>query len=180
MKKKDAVKVLAACKDFEDERGLYQALIEKAGHLFLFFPRFHCEFSAIEYYFSLAKQNARKNCDYTWAGLKKAIPLALDAIPLAHIRNCFVHCQENIKVYTEVKEDASYEEIEAKMKLYKSHRRVYVSGNLKQKLTASPDACSCVQCQTSQAVMSMSDTDTEKSEKHRQEGQREEREERKE
>ena len=57
--------------DFLAQKGAIAEIIEKAGHKCIFYPKFHCELNFIERYWGAAKNYARKNCDYSWAGLKK-------------------------------------------------------------------------------------------------------------
>jgi len=51
-------RVLALQEDFQSERPLIQTIIEKAGHVCLFLPRFHCELNAIEMLWGYAKYRA--------------------------------------------------------------------------------------------------------------------------
>ena len=41
-------RVLALQEDFQTEKPLIQSVIEDAGHICLFLPRFHCKLNAIE------------------------------------------------------------------------------------------------------------------------------------
>lgn len=50
-----AKRVLSLQQDFIDEKPLLQTYIEKAGHVCLFFPKFHCELNAIELYWGFGK-----------------------------------------------------------------------------------------------------------------------------
>jgi len=40
--------VLSLQEDFRSEKPLIQSLIEDAGHIYLFLPRFHCKLNSIE------------------------------------------------------------------------------------------------------------------------------------
>jgi hypothetical protein len=51
-------RVLALQADFQSERPLIQTVIENAGHVCLFLPRFHCELNAIEMLWGYAKYRA--------------------------------------------------------------------------------------------------------------------------
>ena len=51
-------RVLALQEDFQNEKPLIQTVIEDAGHVCLFLPRFHCELNAIEMLWGYAKYRA--------------------------------------------------------------------------------------------------------------------------
>jgi hypothetical protein len=51
-------RVLSLQEDFRNERPLIQTIIENAGHVCLFLPRFHCELNAIEMLWGYAKHRA--------------------------------------------------------------------------------------------------------------------------
>jgi hypothetical protein len=62
---------LAREPDFKNHKpGLEEAVLN-SGHLFDNYQKFHCETNWIERYWKGSKDNARKNCDYTFASLKK-------------------------------------------------------------------------------------------------------------
>ena len=52
-------RVLSLQVDFRTEKPLVQSIIEDAGHVCLFLPRFHCELNAIELLWGFAKHRAR-------------------------------------------------------------------------------------------------------------------------
>ena len=49
-------------------RSRLQEIVEEAGHIFLLYPKFHCELNWIEFYWDHCKYFARKHCNYTLAG----------------------------------------------------------------------------------------------------------------
>ncbi|CAG8607764.1 3670_t:CDS:2, partial [Cetraspora pellucida] len=59
--------ILANQPDFQEQWGLIQEEIEKRGHK------------------GAMKAYARQKCDYTWTGLCRTVPEALDSIPVKHI-----------------------------------------------------------------------------------------------
>jgi len=69
-------RVLALQGDFQSERPLIQTVIENAGHVCLFLPRFHCELNAIEMLWGYAKYRActpydsRARCTLNWPGIQ--------------------------------------------------------------------------------------------------------------
>jgi hypothetical protein len=72
--------------DFQDQKSLVQQVIEAAGHLCIFLPKFHCELNFIEFFWSAMKKYLRDNCDYTFATLKENMPKALASIQLSTIQ----------------------------------------------------------------------------------------------
>jgi hypothetical protein len=76
---------LAREPDFKNQKpGLEEAVLN-SGHLFDNYPKFHCETNWIERYWKGSKDNARKNCDYTFASLKKNLNKYMDEVPLIHV-----------------------------------------------------------------------------------------------
>ena len=63
-----AVTILSAQEDFRSPRSRLQEIVEEAGHIFLLYPKFHCELSWIEYYWGRCKHFTRKHWNYTCAG----------------------------------------------------------------------------------------------------------------
>ena len=74
-------------------------VIEGSGHLFSFLPKFHCEFNPIEMYWALLKQYTRRNCDYTWKGLKQSLPLAIASVSITVIRRMFQNVYRHLHAY---------------------------------------------------------------------------------
>ena len=63
-----ATAILSAQDDFQSTRSRLQEIVEDTGHIFLLYPKFHCELNWIEYYWGSCKHFARKHCNYTLAG----------------------------------------------------------------------------------------------------------------
>jgi len=72
--------------DFRQQKSLVQEVIESAGHLCIFLPKFHCELNFIEFFWGLVKKYLRDNCDYTFDTLKANMPKALESVRLNTIR----------------------------------------------------------------------------------------------
>jgi len=72
--------------DFQEQKSLVQEVIEAAGHLCIFLPKFHCELNFIEFFWGLVKKFLRDNCDYTFDTLKENMPKALASVKLVTIR----------------------------------------------------------------------------------------------
>jgi hypothetical protein len=77
--------------DFAEQCSLVQGVIEAAGHLCIFLPKFHCELSFIEFFWGAMKRYLRDNCDYTFKTLQENMPKALAAVKLSTIRK-WEHC----------------------------------------------------------------------------------------
>jgi hypothetical protein len=60
--------------DFLAQKSLVQEVIEAAGHMCIFLPKFHCELNFIEYYWSAVKKYLREHCDFTFNTLKANMP----------------------------------------------------------------------------------------------------------
>jgi hypothetical protein len=72
--------------DFLAQKCMIQEIIESKDHKVIFYPKFHCELNYIEMYWGAAKRYSRNNCDYTWNGLQRVVPIALDNVSLLEIR----------------------------------------------------------------------------------------------
>jgi transposase len=73
--------ILSSQPDFAAQKSRLEDVIEKAGHLVLFYPKFHCELNWIEHYWGETKRYTRRNCTYTLAGLREVLPTALESVP---------------------------------------------------------------------------------------------------
>ncbi len=81
-----AVRLLSLQPDFLAQRPLVREVIEDSGHKVIFYPKFHCELNFIEMFWGAAKCYTRNNCDYSFKGLEKTVPEALNSISLETIR----------------------------------------------------------------------------------------------
>jgi len=63
-----------------------QEVIENLGHKTIFYPKFHPELNLIEMCWGSAKRYAQNNCEYTWIGLQRNVPIALDYFSLVEMR----------------------------------------------------------------------------------------------
>ena len=79
-------RILEVQPDFCAQKSLVQEVIEAAGHLCIFLPKFHCELNFIEFFWGAVKKYLRDNCNYTFATLKENMPKALAAVQLNMIR----------------------------------------------------------------------------------------------
>ncbi|KAI0337675.1 hypothetical protein BDW22DRAFT_1423443 [Trametopsis cervina] len=74
--------------DFLEQKSLVQEVIESAGHICIFLPKFHCEMNFIEYFWGAVKRYLREHCDYTFDTLRENMPKALASVPVELIRKC--------------------------------------------------------------------------------------------
>ena len=125
--------VLAAEPDFQaHQMSLLEQAITDAGHSVLFYPKFHCELNAIEYYWGAAKHYTRENCDYSFPSLRIMVPASLESISSTTIWRFFKKTERMMDYYREGVQYGSEEfkkrEQERHKIVYKSHRRVGTSG----------------------------------------------------
>ena len=64
-----AKQVLDHQPDFQEQKSLVEEVVESAGHLCIFLPKFHCELNFIEYFWGVTKQYLHSRCDYTFKSL---------------------------------------------------------------------------------------------------------------
>jgi hypothetical protein len=114
-------KILSLEEDFKSQKSQLQEEIEKKGHICIFYPKYHCELNYIEMYWGAAKRYARENCNYTWVGLQKTVPEALDSVSLITIRKFARKSWRYMDIY---RKGITGKVAEYAAKKYKSHRRV--------------------------------------------------------
>jgi transposase len=71
--------------DFMKQKSLIQKVIEAAGHLCIFLPKFHCELNFIEFFWGGIKRYLREHCNYTFEALKENMPKALASVAVETI-----------------------------------------------------------------------------------------------
>ncbi len=116
-----ARKIIASQPDFIAQKLAIVELIEDAGHLCVFYPKFHCELNFIEMYWGAAKHYTRSHCDYTQAGLQETVPQALDSVNIVTIRKFARKLWRYMQLY--------HEGLTGKLakyvyKKFRSHRRI--------------------------------------------------------
>jgi hypothetical protein len=125
MTKAMLLEVLKLQPDFKNQMPWLKEIVHKSGHAFIYFPKYHCEFNWIERYWGNAKVYTRRNCDYTFDGLCRIVPEALDRIPLTMMRKFARKSYRYMDAYRE-KEGIwlSPAMAEWNVKKFKSHRRI--------------------------------------------------------
>uniref|UniRef100_U9TZ17 Tc1-like transposase DDE domain-containing protein n=1 Tax=Rhizophagus irregularis (strain DAOM 181602 / DAOM 197198 / MUCL 43194) TaxID=747089 RepID=U9TZ17_RHIID len=116
-----AVRILSLQPDFAAQKPLIQEIIEDRGHKVIFYPKFHCGLNFIEQFWGAAKQFMRNNCDYTFKGLEKMVPDALNSVPLIQIRK---YARRSWRFMDAYKKGLKGIEALYAVKKYKSHRRI--------------------------------------------------------
>ena len=87
----------------------------------IFYPKFYCELSPIERVWCQAKKHTRAYADGTITRLRKVVPEGLDSVTIDQMKKFFKTCRDYERAY---REGGSGREVEERVKLYKSHRRV--------------------------------------------------------
>jgi hypothetical protein len=112
--------------DFQHQKSLVQEVIERAGHLCIFLPKFHCELNFIEFFWGVVKKYLRENCDYTYDTLKENMPKAMESMGLEvihHWEHCMYRWMEVYRLGLGTA-DAQARVKEFSSTKYKSHRRI--------------------------------------------------------
>ena len=69
--------VLSTQPDVKHQKSMLVLAIEKAGHVCMMLPKFHCELNGIERVWGRSKWYTRRFCNYTFPGLDKTVPRSL-------------------------------------------------------------------------------------------------------
>ncbi|EFP85140.2 uncharacterized protein PGTG_11309 [Puccinia graminis f. sp. tritici CRL 75-36-700-3] len=114
-------KILSLQSDFRCERPLLQTIIEDAGHICLFLPKFHCELNPIELFWSFIKIAYRKESHKykSFADCKEFFNQVRQSCPLTTIRKYFRRIDRQISVY---EQGYNGPQGQILMKKYTSHR----------------------------------------------------------
>lgn len=94
-----ATALLQSQRDFKEQTGRLQEEVEAAGHLVIFYPKFHCELHFIERFWCASKHYTRENCEYSLNGLRKTLPAAFKSISTATINRYYHLCCRIINAY---------------------------------------------------------------------------------
>jgi hypothetical protein len=120
-----ATRILANQPDFKEQRSLVQEVIENAGHICIFLPKFHCELNFIEYFWGAVKRYLREHCDYSFPTLQANLPKAMASVPITTIRKWENRTWRWIDAY-DGGLDAKGAQMQVKAfssRVYSSHRR---------------------------------------------------------
>ena len=119
MRVKEMREALKTFTDFKEQKTILQEYIEQRGHICMYYPKFHCELSPIERVWCQSKKHTRAFADGTITRLQRIVPEGLDSVTAQQIKKFFKTCQNAYR------EGGTGREVEERVKLYKSHRRVY-------------------------------------------------------
>jgi hypothetical protein len=121
-----AKRILDLQPDFQAQKSLVQEVIEAAGHLCIFLPKFHCELNFIEFFWGAVKKYLRQNCDYTFSTLQANLPEALASVHLDTIRRWEHRMVRWMDAYRSGlgAKDAQTKVKQFSSRQYTSHRRV--------------------------------------------------------
>jgi hypothetical protein len=107
-------KLTDCAETFSNSRDDLEVLID-------FLPKFHCELNPIELCWSESKRHVRKECDYTFEGLKEHVPKSFEHIDILHIRKYYRMIYRYMDLYSA---GLSLELAEYANKKYSSHRMI--------------------------------------------------------
>ena len=128
MKADDMRTVLSFHDDFVNEKTIVEHFITDKSHTCLFLPKFHCELNPIERVWGQAKVYSRAHTNFTLVGLRAIInPSALNSVSTDLMRKFFRRVLEYERAYLEGKKAGK--ELEAAVKVCKSHRRIFFESN---------------------------------------------------
>ena len=123
MRAKDMRDLLKTFPDLNGQKTILEDYTEQRGHMCIFYPKFHCELSPIERVWCQSKKHTLAYADGTITRLRKIIvPEGLDSVSVEQIKKFFRTCRDYERAY---REGGNGREVEERVKVYKSHRRVY-------------------------------------------------------
>ena len=71
-------------------------------------------------YWGASKKYSRKNCDYTWTGLQRIVPIALNQVPLSSQIRAFA--RKSYRYMDAYRKGLDAKQAEYAVKRYKRHR----------------------------------------------------------
>ena len=121
MKVSDMRERLREYPDFNNQKTTLETYIEQRGHICLYYPKFHCELSPIERVWCQSKKFTQKHANGSIVRLRQIVPKGLDSVTVEQIKKYFRSCRDYERAY---REGVTGRDVEEKVKIYKSHRRV--------------------------------------------------------
>jgi hypothetical protein len=117
--------ILSGQADFKASRSQIEEIVEQAGHLVIFYPKFHPELNWIEYYWGACKYFARRHCNYSFIGLREIVPKALESVSPSLIHKYWARSKRILNSYYA---GAVYGDEQFREHVYRSHRKISSSG----------------------------------------------------
>ena len=114
--------ILSNHEDFKTQKTIIEEQIQSRGHICVFFPKFHCKLNPIEHNWCHAKKEARKYVNGSIVRLREVVPKSLDCVTNDLMNKFFRTCRDYKKAY---RAGHTCSDVEAAVKLCKSHRRVF-------------------------------------------------------
>ena len=111
----------ASQRNFQEQKGWLQELLEQAHQEVIPHPKFHCELNFIERFWCGAKFYSREHCGYSFESLREVLPAALDSVSTVSMYYYYPHSMRILNAYSN---GLSYGTMEFVDKVYKGHRQV--------------------------------------------------------
>ena len=108
--------------DFQEQRSSLANMVENAGHLADFYPKYHCELNFIERVWGEAKGIVRKECLFNFPKMKIQVSETIkNNISLEHVRRYYRRAFRYLDAYSKGLKGPM---VEWTVKKYKGHRKV--------------------------------------------------------
>lgn len=127
--------------DFKSQPSLIEELVARMGHFTRMLPKCHPELNPIEQFWAAVKEWLRRNCGYTFAELRKNVPIALRVVPVEQVQRYFRRAERFEALYlfeADGKMELPPAVREYAMKKFKRHR--IVPGGLLAQVTSDLEA----------------------------------------
>ena len=118
--------ILGSHPDFSSQTTIVEEVVQNRGHICLFYPKYHCELNPIERNWCHAKRVAWQYVNGSIVKLRQIVPSSLDSVSVEMMNKFFRTCRDYEMAY---RSGCKGKEVEATVKLYKSHRRVFNTDN---------------------------------------------------
>ena len=107
--------------DFQESRIWLQEVVEEAGHIMIFYPKFHCELNYIEMIWAWVKRDLRQQCTFSFPDLEARLPIALNSVPISYFKKVSRHCFRFMDGY---RSGLVGPELDYAVRQYKGHRQI--------------------------------------------------------
>ena len=107
--------------DFQEQKSSLADLVERAGHLADFYPKYHCELNFIERVWAETKGIVRKECLFNFPKMKTQVSETVKSIPIHHVRRYYRRAFRYLDAYYQ---GLNGPMVEWAVKRYRGHRKV--------------------------------------------------------